>query len=238
MTDRKPAQSILLSLAGVALLIVGAAGGWWYESRRTREVVKQTILENPEILPQAMQELQRRESAKSLATVSETIFTPFPGSVLGNPQGKVTLVEFTDFACTYCRGSVADVEALIKANPDLRVVVRQMPILSPQSGVAAQWGLAAAEQGRYAAFHQAMFAGGRPDEATIQAAAQLAGLDLDRARKFLGNPGVAKEIEGNLNYARTLGFEGTPAWVIGGQMFTGAVGRDVLAKAIAEERGA
>lgn len=238
MTDRKPAQSLLLSLAGFALLIVGAAGGWWYESRRTKEVVKQTILENPEILPQAMQELQRRESAKSLATVSETIFTPFPGSVLGNPQGKVTLVEFTDFACTYCRSSVADVEALIKANPDLKVVVRQMPILSQQSGLAAQWGLAAAEQGRYAAFHQAMFAGGRPDDTTIQAAAQLAGLDLDRARAFLGNPGVAKEIEGNLNYARTLGFEGTPAWVIGGQMFTGAVGRDVLAKAIAEERGA
>lgn len=238
MADQKTAQSILLSLAGFALLIVGAAGGWWYESRRTKEVVKQTILENPEILPQAMQELQKRESAKSLASVSESIFSPFPGSVLGNPQGKVTLVEFTDFACTYCRGSVADVEALIKANPDLKVVVRQMPILSPQSGVAAQWGLAAAEQGRYAAFHQAMFAGGRPDEATIAAAAQLAGLDLDRARKFLNNPGVAKEIEGNLNYARTLGFEGTPAWVIGGQMFTGAVGRDVLAKAIAEERGA
>ncbi|WP_088310415.1 DsbA family protein [Novosphingobium sp. B 225] len=238
MTDRKTANSLLLSLAGLALLIVGAAGGWWYESRRTKEVVKQTILENPEILPQAMQELQRRESAKSLASVSETIFAPFPGSVLGNPQGKVTLVEFTDFACTYCRSSVADVEALIKTNPDLKVVVRHMPILSPQSGVAAQWGLAAAEQGRYAAFHHAMFAAGRPDATTIEAAARVAGLDLARAQKFVADASVAKELEGNLNYARTLGFDGTPAWVIGGQMFSGAVGRDLLAKAIAEERGA
>lgn len=236
MAENKTAQSILLSLAGFALLIAGAAGGWWYESRRTREVVKQTILENPEILPQAMQELQRRESAKSLASVSETIFSPFPGSVLGNPQGKVTLVEFTDFACTYCRGSVADVEALIAANPDLKVVVRQMPILSPQSGVAAQWGLAAAEQGRYAAFHQAMFAGGRADGTTIAAAAKVAGLDLARAQKVLADPRVAQEIEGNLGYARTLGFQGTPAWVIGDQMFAGAVGKEILAKAIADAR--
>lgn len=238
MANQKTLNSLILSLAGVALLIVGAAGGWWLESRRMTERVKQTILENPEILPQAMRELQKREAAKSLASVSETIFSPFPGSVLGNPQGKVTLVEFTDYACTYCRGSVADVEALIQANPDLRVVVRQLPILSPQSAEAARWGLAAAEQGRLPAFHRAMFAAGRPDPATIQAAAQLAGLDIERARRFIAAPGVIKEIEGNVAFARQLGFEGTPSWVIGGQMFTGAVGREVLAKAIAEERGA
>lgn len=238
MAEQKTAQSLLLTLCGVALLVIGAAGGWWYESRRTAEVVKQTILENPEILPQAMQELQKRENAKSLASVSNAVFTPFPGSVLGNPQGTVTLVEFTDFACTYCRASVADVEALIKQHPDLKVVVRQMPILSPQSALAAQWGLAAAEQGRYAAFHHAMFAAGRPDAATIEAAARMAGLDLDRARKFLADPRVGREIEGNLTFARSLGFEGTPSWVIGDQMFGGAVGKDVLAKAIAEARGA
>lgn len=238
MAEQKSAQSLLLALAGTALLVIGAAGGWWYESRRTAEVVKQTILENPEILPQAMQELQKRQNAKSLASVSDAVFTPFPGSVLGNPQGTVTLVEFTDFACTYCRASVADVEALIQQHPDLKVVVRQMPILSPQSGLAAQWGLAAAQQGRYAQFHRAMFAAARPDPATIEAAARVAGLDLERARKFLADPSVIREIEGNLTFARSLGFEGTPAWVVGDQMFSGAVGKDVLAKAIAEARGA
>lgn len=83
-----------------------------------------------------------------------------------------------------------------------------------------------------------MFAAGRPDPATIEAAARAAGLDLDRARKFLADPRVVKEIEGNLTFARSLGFEGTPSWVIGEQMFGGAVGKDVLAKAIAEARGA
>lgn len=233
MTDTK-SRSILFALLGLILLIVGAIGGWLFESRRTEETVKRTILENPEILPQAMQELQRREAEKQLTSVGDKLFEPFPGSVLGNPQGTVTLVEFTDFACTYCRTSVPDVDALIKEFPQLKVVVRQLPILSPQSAEAAKWGLAAAEQGRYAAFHHAMFAAGRPSAETIAAAAQTAGLDLTRARKALADPLVNAELSGNLDYARSLGIDGTPSWVVGDQLMTGAVGREALAKAIRE----
>jgi protein-disulfide isomerase len=205
-----------------------------FESRRTEETVKRTILENPEILPQAMQELQRREAEKQLTSVGDKLFEPFPGSVLGNPKGTVTLVEFTDFACTYCRTSVPDVDALIKEFPQLKVVVRQLPILSPQSAEAAKWGLAAAEQGRFAEFHHAMFAAGRPNAETIAAAAQTAGLDLTRARKFIADPLVNAELSGNLDYARSLGIDGTPSWVVGDQLMTGAVGREALAKAIRE----
>ena len=233
MTDTK-SRSILFALLGLILLIVGAIGGWLFESRRTEETVKRTILENPEILPQAMQELQRREAEKQLTSVGDKLFEPFPGSVLGNPQGTVTLVEFTDFACTYCRSSVADVDALIKEFPQLKVVVRQLPILSPQSAEAAKWGLAAAEQGRYAEFHHAMFAAGRPSAETIAAAAQTAGLDLTRARKALADPLVNAELSGNLDYARSLGIDGTPSWVVGDQLMTGAVGREALARAIRE----
>lgn len=233
MTDTK-SRSILFALLGLILLIVGAIGGWLFESRRTEETVKRTILENPEILPQAMQELQRREAEKQLTSVGDKLFEPFPGSVLGNPQGTVTLVEFTDFACTYCRTSVPDVDALIKEFPQLKVVVRQLPILSPQSAEAAKWGLAAAEQGRYAEFHHAMFAAGRPSAETIAAAAQTAGLDLTRARKALADPLVSAELSGNLDYARSLGIDGTPSWVVGDQLMTGAVGREALAKAIRE----
>lgn len=233
MTDTK-SRSILFALLGLILLIVGAIGGWLFESRRTEETVKRTILENPEILPQAMQELQRREAEKQLTSVGDKLFEPFPGSVLGNPQGTVTLVEFTDFACTYCRTSVPDVDALIKEFPQLKVVVRQLPILSPQSAEAAKWGLAAAEQGRYAEFHHAMFAAGRPSAETIAAAAQTAGLDLTRARKALADPLVSAELSGNLDYARSLGIDGTPSWVVGDQLMTGAVGRETLARAIRE----
>lgn len=233
MTETK-SRSILFALLGLILLIVGAIGGWLFESRRTEETVKRTILENPEILPQAMQELQRREAEKQLTSVGDKLFEPFPGSVLGNPQGTVTLVEFTDFACTYCRTSVPDVDALIKEFPQLKVVVRQLPILSPQSAEAAKWGLAAAEQGRFAEFHHAMFAAGRPSAETIAAAAQTAGLDLTRARKFIADPLVNAELSGNLDYARSLGIDGTPSWVVGDQLMTGAVGREALAKAIRE----
>jgi protein-disulfide isomerase len=144
----------------------------------------------------------------------------------------VTLVEFTDFGCTYCRQSVADIEALIAANPDLRVVIRELPILSPQSADAAKMALAAAEQGKYAAFHRAMFAAGRPGPETIAAAAKAAGLDMDRARKTIADPRVEAELERNVDFARQLGFNGTPSWIAGEQLLSGAVGKDRLAEAI------
>lgn len=147
------------------------------------------------------------------------------------------LVEFTDFACGYCRASVPEIDALIAANPQLKVVVRELPILSPASGDAAKWALAAAEQGKFAQFHKAMFAAGRPDAGTIASAAQAAGLDMDRARRVIAEPRVAAELNRNLDLARQLKIDGTPSWVVGDQLFAGAVGREVLQKAIDETKG-
>lgn len=236
MAEPKAPSTLVLTLGGFTLMLLGAVGGWLVESRRTEQVVKDTILANPEILPQAMEKLRQRETQKQIASVGDRIEAGFPGAVLGNPAGKITLVEFTDFACTYCRASVAEVDSLIRDNPDLKVVVRQLPILSQQSAEAARWSLAAAEQGKYAQFHAAMFAAGRPDAQTIAAAAKVAGLDLNRARQFIGDPRVNAELSGNIEMARQLGFEGTPSWVVGDQALAGAVGREVLNKAIAAAR--
>ena len=229
-------------LIGIALVCVLAGGliGWFVHGRdraAMEQVVHDYMLAHPEILPQAMENLRHREDAKQLAGVSGDIGKPFPGAVLGNPAGTVTLVEFSDFACTYCRQSEAEVAALIQANPDLKVVIRQLPILSPASADAARMGLAAARQGRYAAYHHAMYAIGRPDAASIESAAKTAGLDLARARKDIADPAIEAEIDGNLEYARKLGFEGTPSWIIGEEIHAGAVGQDVLAAAIAKARG-
>ena len=117
------------------------------------------------------------------------------------------------------------------------MVIRQLPILSPASADAARMGLAAARQGRYAAFHHAMYAAGRPDAASIEAAARIAGLDLARARQDAADPQVEAEIERNVEFARKLGFDGTPSWVIGEEIHAGAVGKDVLAEAIVKARG-
>ncbi len=169
---------VLFAILAVLLTLGGGAAGWYWQSRQAsavpagdraaiEQIVREYILDHPEILPEAMDNLRKRENAKQLSGISAEVMKPFPGAVLGNPDGKVTLVEFTDFACTFCRQSVADVEALIAANPDLKVVIRELPILSPHSVAAARMALAAADQGKYRAFHNAMYAAGQPDEATI-----------------------------------------------------------------------
>lgn len=245
-------RSLGFAAAGLVLILAGGAAGWIWQSQSVgasrepiaaadRAEIERTvhdyILNHPEILPEAMDRLRARETRKQLAGVADQVEVPFPGAVLGNPQGKVTLVEFTDFACTYCRRSAADVEAVIAANPDLRVVVRDLPILTPASGDAARMALAAAEQGRYAAFHKAMWLAGRPDARTIAAAARVAGLDMERAGRVIADPRIDAEIAHNLNLARQLGFDGTPSWVVGDQILSGAVGEAQLSAAIAAARG-
>lgn len=240
---KNPRQPILYVLVGLAVALAGGAAGWMLKGSGSpankaeiEQVVRAYILDHPEILPEAMENLRKREDARNLAAVADEVEKPFPGAILGNPAGKLVLVEFTDFGCTYCRQSVADVEALLAENPDLKVVVRELPILSPASADAARWGLAAAEQGRYPAFHKAMFALGRPSAETIAAAAAEAGLDMARAKKAIADPRVDAEINRNLDLARQLGFNGTPSWVIGDSLLSGAVGKAELARMIEEAR--
>lgn len=233
-------RTIIAVVAVLLALGAGLAVGWLWRGTATpagdraavEKIVREYILDHPEILPEAMQNLQKRENAQALSGIRDQVHAPFPGAVLGNPQGKVTLVEFTDFACTFCRQSVAEVEQLIAADPELRVVVRELPILSPQSAEAAKMALAAAEQGKYAAFHHAMFAAGQPGPETIQAAAQAAGLDMARALRVIADPRIETELARNIDFARRLGFNGTPAWIAGDALLSGAVGQARLAEAI------
>jgi len=236
----------------LAFAAIGALGGWMWESHRIgadpaarlagedraaiEQVIHDYLMAHPEVLPKAMAELERRQNAHLLASVRGDVERAVPGAVLGNPQGKVVLVEFTDYACAYCRKSLGDVDALIAANPDLKVVVRELPILTPESADAAKMALAAAEQGKYAEFHKAMFASARPNAETIAAAAQAAGLDMARARAVIARPETEAELVRNLDLAKTLGFTGTPSWVIGDALLTGAVGLDQLSKAVAEAK--
>ncbi|MFC3174949.1 DsbA family protein [Novosphingobium bradum] len=253
MAEPSPQRSLVRNaVLAVVILAAGAGGGWLWGSHRIggdpaarlgqadraaiEQVVHDYLMAHPEVLPKAMAELERRENSHQLASVRGEVERAVPGAVLGNPQGKVVLVEFTDYACGYCRKSVADVDALIAANPDLKVVVRELPILTPESTDAARMALAAAEQGKYAAFHKAMFAGGRPSAETIAAAAAAAGLDLARARATIARPETEAELARNLALAKNLGFTGTPSWAIGDSLLSGAVGVDQLAKAIAEAR--
>lgn len=225
------------AITAIVALVAGFAGAaLWSFSGLQGETTRDYLMANPEVLPEAMEELQRRETLARIEPLRDEIESPFPGAVLGNPAGEVTLVEFTDYACSYCRQSMADVNALIEANPDLRVVVREYPVLTPQSAEAARMALAAAQQGKFAAFHRTMFAQGQVNEETIEAAAQQAGVDLEQARSAIEAGQFEGQLQNNVFLAQSLGITGTPSWIVGDRALNGAVGRDAIGRAIAEAR--
>jgi protein-disulfide isomerase len=226
------------SAAKAAESAIAAAGMSDADRKATEAVVRAYILENPEILREAAEVLQDRETAKRVAAASSSLTKPFPGAVAGNPQGDVTLVEFTDYSCGFCRASVADVQKLIDADKGVRVIYREVPILSPASKLAAQWGLAAARQGKHKVFHDAMFAGDKPSEASVRVAAQKAGLDMTRAAKDANSPEVLAELEANLGLMQQIGVNGTPTFVVGNTILEGALGHDALKEAVAKARKA
>ncbi len=222
-----------------ATLLLALIGGFagaalWDFSGLGGGATRQYLLANPEVLPEAMGVLQRRDMAARIEPMRAELEMPFPGAVLGNPQGTVTLIEFTDYACGYCRQSLPDVAALIAENPQLKIVVREYPILSEGSVEAARMALAAAAQGRYGQFHQAMFALDGPSPENIIAAARTAGVDVDRARAAIERGDYERQLQNNTFLAQNLELSGTPAWIVGKTVLNGAVGKAEIAAAIAE----
>lgn len=225
---------MIRSLVTLVLALVGGFAGaaLWSVSGLSDARTRAWLLANPEVLPEMATLLQQREAQARLAGIGDDVARPHPGAVLGNPQGRRTLVMFTDYACGFCRSSESDVARLIAADRDLRVVVREWPVF-PGSEEAARMALAAAAQGRYAAFHSAMFAGGPPSTAAVAAAARRAGLDLARAGRDAASPAVTAELARTRQQAQALGFSGTPSWVAEGELVEGAVGYDQLKAALA-----
>lgn len=219
-------NTLLTALTALVFGFLGAAI-WSYTGladHRTRSF----LLDNPDMLPQMVEAYEAQEAEKRLADMGGEVFTPFPGVVLGNPQGTRVLVEFTDYNCPYCEASLKDVNRLVAEDSNLKVVVREWPIFEG-SDAASRMALAAGLQGKYAAFHDAMFASG-----DVRAAAAAAGLDMARAEADAASDAVTAEIANNLELARALGFTGTPAWVAGRKPMGGAVGYDKLKAALDE----
>lgn len=201
-------------------------------------IVKEYILSHPEILPQAMERLHAREASKVIDANRELIETPFGSSWEGAKDADVVLVEFVDFSCGFCRSSVADVDRLLAEDKKLKVVYRQLPVLGPPSESAAKAALGVAKHGNYPAFHRALYAAGRPNDASIAAARERAGAAESVVKQSAASQETRDEIANNLDLMRALQVTGTPAWVVGSQVLHGAVGYDELKKAIAEARSA
>lgn len=227
-------RHLLTAAIGLFAGLAGAA--LWQLAGPGQHTTRDYLLANPEILPEAMEVLTQRQLATRIEPIRDQLEQPFPGAVLGNPQGTITLVEFSDYACGYCRQSLGDVNALIAANPDLKVVIREFPILSAASADAARMALAAAEQGRFAQFHEAMFAQEGPNKETIAAAARIAGVDLEKARAAIAAGAFDGQLQTNIYLAQSLGLTGTPGFIIGDQVLNGAVGHERMAQALASAR--
>jgi protein-disulfide isomerase len=227
------------AIAGVLGAVVGAgavtlvdrAGGRQDETAIGR-IVHDYVLAHPEILPQAMHRLQEQQLAKLVAVHRSAIERPFGGAWAGAADGDVTLVEFTDFACGFCRASLPDVTRLLAEDPKLKVVYREIPILSPDSAAAAKVALAAGTAERYGVFRRSLYAAGPPTAQTIAAAANAAGIVPAAGT----DAAIGREISSNLALARTLGLDGTPSFIIGDRMLSGAVGYQALKDAVAAAR--
>jgi protein-disulfide isomerase len=248
------AASRSAGLAAAALLAFVAAGPVQAEdfssTQRTEieKIVKEYLIAHPEVLQEAMSELEKRqqeaEAAKHRAGVkehAETLFNSPRQVTLGNPQGDVTFVEFFDYNCGYCKRALSDMLDLMKADPKLKVVLKEFPVLGPGSVEAAQVAVAVRMQDKtgkkYLDFHQKLLGGrGQADKARALAAAKEVGLDMGRLDKDMASDEVKATLEENMKVAEALGLNGTPSYVVGRDVVVGAVGLAALKEKVESAR--
>lgn len=229
--------SALAGAAGYAAVDRFAAGTSLDPGRgRVEKIVRDYVLANPEIIPEAMDRLRDNEAAKAVAENRRAIVQPYAAAWMGNPRGDVTITEFYDYNCGFCRAVLPTLEKLVATDPGIRIVFRELPILAQESGDAAKLSLAAAEQEKFLPFHNALYAAGRVTPETLDAAASAAGLDRARATAATNSPRVAQEIDANMALAGKLNLTGTPAWVIGDRTYSGALSYEALVDAVKDAR--
>ncbi len=236
----------LLQICLALLLLAGAPAAMAKEmtEAEVKRLALEAILENPEIIMQAVTILQQREeeararAARDVLTSRRLTHDP-NAPVLGNPEGDVTVVEFFDYNCPYCRRAAPDVKALVGQDGNIRLVYREWPILGEGSDFAARAALAARRQGRYEDFHWAMMEmRGRANEASVMKIAEDLGMDLERLRADMKAPEVEEHIATSMQLAQQLGFRGTPSFVIGRELVPGIVPLDEMKRLVRAARAA
>lgn len=216
------------------------------QKQEMETVIREYLLGNPEVIEEAINVLQERREQESVAVQSKAIednwdriYDSEHQMVLGNPQGSVTLVEFFDYNCAYCRRALPDMTALIEANSDLRVVLKEFPILSDGSVEAARISAALKDMApeRYLEFHHELFS--RPGAAGIDKALEIArdlGLDTDSLKSASAGDEVTRNLQEVHELAQRLGISGTPSYVIGTDLIPGAIGYEGLQERVTAAR--
>lgn len=205
--------------------------------------MREYILKNPSIVREATVALAAQEekekaarAAENMKTYKKDIFFAASTPISGNARGDVSIAVFFDYNCGYCRKSVSELNEVLKKDSSLRVVYKEFPILGASSLAAAKAALAANLQGKYAEFHNALFEASEIDDAAIKSIAEKLNLNYAKLQRDMESKTVAEEIEKNYRLANSLEINGTPAYIVGGQLLPGAVNAEALAKVIAAER--
>ncbi|MCB5175941.1 MULTISPECIES: DsbA family protein [Microvirga] len=211
------------------------------------EIVRDYLLKNPEVLTEVIGELEKRQAeaqqvaqAGALKETRETLLNAPHSFVVGNPSGDVTLVEFFDYNCGYCKRAMEDVQTLVKNDSKLRVVLKDFPVLGPDSVEASRVSLAVGKQlkgDKLFDFHtKLMGTRGRVNGEKALATAKEMGVDMARLQKDMQSPDIQKALQENMELGDKLSLTGTPAFIVGDSVIPGAVGLEPLKQVVANVR--
>ena len=233
-------RKISLAVMLVSLLASTGVHAGKIDQAEIKELVLEAILENPEVVLEAIQLLDQREKARQAAEAAAAVAenrsflendpnAPF----IGNPEGDVVVVEFFDYNCPYCRRAKPELEGLLAQDPNVKIVFREWPILGEGSVFAARAALASQKQGKYEEFHWAMMgASGRIGEETVIEIATEVGLDVTQLRADMSDPAIDEHIEASMATSQSLGFTGTPSFMIGNSLVPGLVDAEKLVELV------
>jgi protein-disulfide isomerase len=209
-----------------------------------KKLVHDYLLEHPEVIVESLKALDEHQQAGNQAEQHQVItarhaelFEDPASPVLGNPQGSVTIVEFFDFRCPYCKGMAKELSDLVRADGNIRLIYKDFPILGPASQFASKAALAAQRQGKYMELHQALmgFKGQLSDDVVLDLAKRT-GLDVAQLQKDMELPEIESQIRKNYDLATALRISGTPGFIIGDSVVDGAMPIDKMKELVAAQR--
>ncbi|SLN48945.1 DsbA family protein [Oceanibacterium hippocampi] len=237
-----------LALAVTLLGVTGAQAGESLDEAqeaRIREIVREYLIEHPEVIVEALQALEAREQAARQDSLKDRVVAHADGlfndptsPILGNPDGDVTIVEFFDYRCPYCKRAHRALAEVLEADGNIRVVLKEFPVLGKDSVTAARAALAAVHQDGYLAFHEAMMANeGNLGEDRVLALAASVGLDTAKLQQDMASEEIVAVIRRSYALAQALDITGTPAFVVGEKVYPGALTADQFREIVRQARG-
>jgi protein-disulfide isomerase len=246
MIARRSLSRVVFLLAAVFTMSGARADDAMTTAQRDsiERVIHDYILAHPEVVIESLQSAEDRgradadeRSRKAVAARRQDLQGDTTSPIAGNPKGDVTIVEFFDYRCPYCKQVEPAIDALLREDGRIRLVYKEFPVLGPDSVYASRAALASRKQGKYGKFHDAMMAQkGTLDASVVMQLAAAAGLDIDKLKADMGSPDIEAVIKRNYALAQALEIHGTPAFVIGDEMVPGAIDIAALRQKIATAR--